>query len=505
MAACHGWQSLSIWHRPPKFSDLMSIVRNFAFSAVLTAANFVFPFIVYPYVSRVLGVDNIGACNFVDSIINYASLISMMGVTIVGTRNIAKARGNKARLDSTFSALVFINLIFTIIATIALVVATYTVEALVPYRSMLLIGIIKLWGTFFLIEWLYKGLEDFKYITIRSIIVKALFAVSVFVFVRQSESYVLYFLLMCLMEVGNAVFNCVRARKFVHFRFDMHSVVELIGPFLILGVYLALNSMYTTFNVIYLGYVHGDTEVGYYTTAHKIFKILLAIYTAYSTVVLPHASSLIEQGRHEEFKGLIHKSVDGLMLFSVPVVVFTMIFASGIVEVISGPGYEGAVVPMMIVMPLVFIIGYEQILVVQILTPLVTDSVILFNSCIGATVGIVGNILLVGRFAAVGSAIVWLMAELAVLIVAQIFVCHFTKINFPWGSMIKNTSAYLPYIALAVCLCIFSPLSAAWNMWIGLGALIPYFFILQQFVLKNPIFGYSLGIVKSTFSKFANR
>lgn len=476
----------------------MSIVRNFAFSAVLTAANFVFPFIVYPYVSRVLGVDNIGACNYVDSIVNYASLISMMGVVIVGTRNIAKARGDKSRLDATFTALVFINLIFTTIATVALVVATYTIQSLAPYRQMLLIGIIKLWGTFFLIEWLYKGLEDFKYITIRSIIVKAAFAVSVFALVKEQSDYVLYFLLMCLMEVGNAVFNCVRARKLVKFEFDMHSVVELIGPFLILGVYIALNSMYTTFNVIYLGYVYGDTEVGYYTTAHKIFKILLAIYTAYSTVVLPHASSLIEQGRHEEFKGLIKKSVDGLMLFSLPVVAFAVIYSAGIVEVISGPGYEGAIVPMMIVMPLVFVIGYEQILVVQILTPLVTDSVILFNSCIGASVGIVGNILLVGRYAAVGSALVWLLAEVAVLIVAQIFVYHFTKIGFPWGSMAKNALAYLPYCALAVAISLLSPLSAACNMWIGLAILAPYFFAVQHFVLKNPIYGYSLGLVKST-------
>lgn len=483
----------------------MSITRNFAFSAVLTAANFVFPFIVYPYVSRVLGVSNIGACNFVDSIVNYASLISMMGVVIVGTRNIAKARGDKQRLDSTFTALIFINLIFTIIATVALVVATYSIEHLAPYRKMLLIGIIKLWGTFFLIEWLYKGLEDFKYITVRSIAVKAMFAISVFVFVRHAEDYVLYFFLMCLMEVGNAVFNCVRAPRLVSFKFDIHTVIRLIGPFLVLGFYMALNSMYTTFNVIYLGYTHSDAEVGYYTTAHKIFRILLAIYSAYTTVVLPHASSLIEQGRHDEFKELIRKSVEGLMLFSVPVVIFTMIFSPGIVEVISGPGYEGAIKPMMIVMPLVFIIGYEQILVTQILTPLASDSVILFNSCIGASVGILGNILLVGRLAATGSAIVWLLAEIAVLVVAQLFVRHFTKISFPWGILLKNTLAYVPYIALSIILVWLSPLGKTRNMWIGMAMLAPYFILAQHYALKNPIYAYSVSFIKSAYNKLTKR
>ena len=48
-----------------------SLKKNFFYSALLTVANYVFPLITYPYVSRVLGVTNIGMCNFVDNIINY--------------------------------------------------------------------------------------------------------------------------------------------------------------------------------------------------------------------------------------------------------------------------------------------------------------------------------------------------------------------------------------------------------------------------------------------------
>ena len=75
-----------------------SIKKNFLYSSILTTANYIFPFLTYPYVSRVLGVNNIGICNFVDSIVNYFILFSMMGIGIVGIREIAKAKNEKKRL-----------------------------------------------------------------------------------------------------------------------------------------------------------------------------------------------------------------------------------------------------------------------------------------------------------------------------------------------------------------------------------------------------------------------
>ena len=47
------------------------VKRNFVYNGILTLSNYIFPLIVYPYVSRVLGVSNIGICNFVDSIVHW--------------------------------------------------------------------------------------------------------------------------------------------------------------------------------------------------------------------------------------------------------------------------------------------------------------------------------------------------------------------------------------------------------------------------------------------------
>ena len=88
---------------------MANLKKNFFFSALLTLANYIFPLITYPYVSRVLGVTNIGICNFVDSIINYFLVFSTMGISVLGVREIAAAREDRKERSRVFSNLLFLN------------------------------------------------------------------------------------------------------------------------------------------------------------------------------------------------------------------------------------------------------------------------------------------------------------------------------------------------------------------------------------------------------------
>ena len=75
---------------------MSSVKKNFVYSSILTVSNYIFPLLTYPYVSRVLGVTNIGICNYVDSIINYFILFSMMGISVTGIREIAAHKNNQS-------------------------------------------------------------------------------------------------------------------------------------------------------------------------------------------------------------------------------------------------------------------------------------------------------------------------------------------------------------------------------------------------------------------------
>lgn len=445
---------------------MASVKRNFLYSSILTSANYVFPLIVYPYVSRVLGVTNIGLCNFVDSIINYFILFSMLGITTIGIREIASNQGDKEKQSRVFSSLLTLNFITTVISITVLIIATCLVDKLRENWDLMIVGGLKLFFNLFLIEWFYKGIENFKYITIRSIIVRTIYVITVFIFVKSREDVLFYYAATCLTIALNSLFNILYSRKFVCFSIKGLTFRPFIASFFILGLYSLLTSMYTTFNVAFLGFTCDDDQVGYYATATKLYTILLSIYTAFTGVMMPRMSNLIATGQIDEFRRKLTMSLDILIRFSIPIIIFVMVCAPDLIWLLSGAGYEGAILPMRIIIPLILIIGYEQVLVMQTLMPCHADKVIFINSCVGAAVGVVMNIALVGKLGAVGSSIVWVLAECVILILSQIAVKKEIGLKFQALKILKTVVLFIPlfificvvnhylrspFIALSVC------------------------------------------------------
>lgn len=477
----------------------MGIKKNILYTSILTTSNYIFPLVVYPYVARVLGVTNIGLCNFIDSVINYFILFSMMGIAITGNRRIATARARNENLDSPFSSLFALNAVTTTIALGALIAAVFIVPTLYENRELMWFGIIKLLGNFMLIEWFYKGIEDFRYITQRTIIVKCLYVASIFIFVREAEDYPIYYLLTVSMVGVNALINLWHSRKFARLRLKLIKLKEVAKPFFLLGVYMLVTSFCTTFNVVFLGFTTNDTQVGYYTTAIKLYSILLAFFTGVTSVMLPRMSNLLAQGKHEEFKSLLSKTRSILFDFSIPFIVLAVIFAPQIIMLLSGPGYEGAILPMRIVMPMILIIGYEQILVIQALMPLHKDKLIMRNACVGAFVSIMLNIILVKYLMSVGSAITWFVSESVILILSQILLNKFINLGFPFEKFTKTVIWNIPLAAILIFIYNFAFSEIYWVYLILSGIItMVYTFIVQILVFKN-------SFLIETIGKFRNK
>ena len=427
---------------------MASIKKNFIYSGILTSANYIFPLFVYPYISRVLGVTRIGACNFVDSIIQYFVILSMFGITSIGVREIAKAKHDKIKLNKVYNNIFWTNALFTIISSALLIVVIFSVQNLFEYRRLLCIGILKVVSNFFLIDWLFRGLEEFKYITIRTLLVKCLYVIVIFLFIKEESDYTTYYLLTALMITVNSVLNHSYSRKFVHITFRNIKYTTYIYPIIIMGVYSVMTSMYTTFNTAYLGFVAGDKEVGYYTTAHTLYGALLALFGAFTNVMLPRMSSLVSEGNLERFKYLLGKSSNILFSYSIPFVLLFIIYAPEIINIYAGKGFEGAILPMQLSMPLMIIIGYEQIIITQGLLPLDKNKSVLVNAIVGAFVGVVLSFLVVGKLKSVGSTIVWTVSELCVLLSASLFIKKYIGYKFPFAILLKELISYIPLVPI---------------------------------------------------------
>ena len=281
----------------------MGLKKNVIYSGFLTTSLYIFQFITYPYVARVLGVTNIGICNYVQSIVNYFNLFAMLGISILGVREIAKSKDDPKTLNETFSKLFILNACFTFSVLLIYLILINCISQLSEYKQLLYIGASQILFNLFAVEWLFRGLEDFKYITIRTMVVRSLYVVCVFLFVHNSSDYYLYFLIYSGMVVANAVINWNYGRKFVKLSLQSISgIKKYIKPFIYLGSQLVLISVYTTFNTVYLGATCGDVQVGYYTTATKIENIILALYSSFTMVMMPRISAMMESNNLDAVK-----------------------------------------------------------------------------------------------------------------------------------------------------------------------------------------------------------
>lgn len=428
-----------------------SIKKNFAYKSALTLSTYVMSFITFPYVSRVLGVERLGLVNFVDNTVNYFLLFATLGVGLLGVREIAGAKNDVERQSKIFSNILGMNLLFTIFTLAVYVAAIFLVPRFHQSSEWFFIGTAKILFTAFLVEWFFTGIENFKYITIRSLLVKLLYVLAVFLFVKTSDDYKLYFILTVGVVVVNATINMVYVRKFVSISFADLFMGKYIKQNMVLGIYTIMSSMYITFNVMFLGLVSNDTEVGYYTTAFKLYSVILGFFTAFTNVMLPRMSFLLANGEKERFNEMIAKSFSAMSTFIIPLVLCSIIMAPQIIYVLSGPGYEGAILPMRIIMPAAIFVGIAQVLAVQVIMPMKHDKVLLVASAIGAATSLAINFSLVGELQSIGTAIVLICSEMFVTVIYVIFIKRNKIVKIPFGILPMNILYSLP----SVFICIF--------------------------------------------------
>ena len=409
-----------------------------------------------------------------------------MGMNTIGIREIAKCKNDQQKLDNVFSQLFSLNTLTTITAIIILIIATNIVPKFAPYKDLLYIGVGKLFFNYMLINWFFQGLENFKYIAARTIFVKILFVISVFLFVKTETDVKLYYFLVALTWAGNGIINFIYAKKYVSFNFTLKINKAIIGSFFILGVYWFMNSMYTTLNVAFLGFATNDIEVGYYTTANKLLTVIMTMFTALTSVMVPRVSVALKSNDNSEAKALIRKAINALMLFAIPLIFFVFPFSQELIYLMSGKGYEGATTPLQIMTPLFFLVGYDQIIVLQTLLPMGKDKDILRNSILAASVGIISNIFLTLNFGKNGSAIVLILAELSVLLSSQFCVTKYLGLKIPFKLIIKHIIGFSPIIIICYVIKYFIN-SYVISLIVSASIICCYIFLAGRFILKNSI------------------
>lgn len=395
-----------------------SIGQNFLFNAILNASKFLFPLITYPYVARVLLPEGTGKVSFATSLIYYFIMFAELGIPKYGIRKCAMVREDKEELTRTVHELLMIQSITTAISYIALFGCIFMIPKLAQEKLLYFIISVGLLFHLIGVEWLYKALEEYRYISIRSMAFKVISVIAMFLFVKERNDYIVYGAITIIASSASYIFNFIRARKIISFRpVGNYNLRQHIKPVLVFFAMACAVSIYSHIDTLMLGFLNGDVEVGYYNAAVKVKTILVSVLTSLSLVLLPRASYYLTKGKVEEFENISRKSMSFSALLSAPLVVFFITYAQEAVNFLAGTSYQPAVLPMQMIMPSLFMIAMSYPLGIQILVPLGKEQVVLYSEIAGAVVNVIVNILLIPRVGAAGAAVSNVCAEFTVLAV----------------------------------------------------------------------------------------
>ena len=161
---------------------MYSIKKNFLYNTLLSVTQVLFPLITFSYVARVISPIGIGTVSFVESICRYAILIAALGIPLYGVREVAKLKGDKVRLSKLCSELLTIHFVVTLLISFIYLVTIFSISKLNHNLNYYLLGLLMVFSNIFIMEWYFQGIGDFKFITIRTLIVRLLTTISVFFF-----------------------------------------------------------------------------------------------------------------------------------------------------------------------------------------------------------------------------------------------------------------------------------------------------------------------------------
>lgn len=409
-------------------NKIHSVKYNFIMNFALTASQFLFPLITFPYVSRVLQAAGNGKIEFVASVANYFVMVASLGIPTYGIRACAQVRDDKDELSKTVHEIFFINFIMTLLVLLSYFSCLLFVPKFQTEKILFYINAVNIVLNMFGMNWLYQALEQYDYITFRSLAFKVISIALMFLLVHQQEDYVIYAAITVFAAAGSNVLNFIRARHFVTFkRYGNYEIRKHLKPIFILFAQSLAVSIYTNLDMVMVGFIKTDTDVGYYQAAVKVKSVLLSLVTSLGNVLLPRMSYYAKNKMKNEFHQTMLKALNFTAMLSLPLGIYFSLFARESMMLLAGKGYMGAISAMQIITIAVIPIGITGVLGIQVLTAIEKEKYVLYSVIVGAIVDFILNLAFIPPYGAAGAAAATTIAEFVVLVVQLFFTENLLK------------------------------------------------------------------------------
>ena len=404
--------------------------KNLVLNIVYNILAIIVPFLTAPYLGRILGAEQIGIYTYCYTIASYFVMFGLLGVNTYGTRTIAKIRESKEKRSIYFWEIYFMQL-FTAIASICI----YLIYSLIfsnNNKILMLIMLLYVLSAMFDVSWYCQGTEKFTQIVIRNTIIKAIILLSTFIFIKDGNDLIKYFILMALSYLVGPLALWPTILKDVNFIFpNLENIRKHLKANCVLFIPAISASVYQIMDKIMIGAISSKEQLAYYEYADKIINIPNVIFGAIGAVMLSRMSFVVNNNQNK-VKAMIGYSMDLSFIIASGFIFGVMGISDELVSIYYGKSFLPTSIILAYLSIVVLFYGWNNTLRMQYIIPQNLDMIYIKATFIGAVINFTINSILIPRFESVGATIGTVIAQISICIV--------------YGRYIKNELPLKKYI-----------------------------------------------------------
>lgn len=376
--------------------------------------NYVLPIITIPIIVRIIGPANFGTINYISSIVTYFVLFIGFSFELSASRIIAMNQDDSAKVNAIFSKVFFAKVGLFFISTIIFAGLLMSSKDLQKDLTVSIYTYLICLGSIFDCNYLYTAKQDLKQTAFFNLITKVILNLSLLYFIREKDDYILQPLLMSLAQIivgGTSFFWAIKKYHIKIIFNGIYPIWIMLWADKTLFFHSFAHTLYTTINIVMLGYFEGVTEVGYYTAGWKLIILIQALLISpLGLVLFPIIGQAFGNSKEEGLK-IIQKMLPIVLIASFLIALSILIFGGLTVRIFYGEKFIESIhiFRLLSFMPMMLILN--MLLGIQAMVNLKMDNKLFTITLFAALVNIVLNLVFIKSIGSSGAAISWFLTE----------------------------------------------------------------------------------------------
>ncbi|WP_315070857.1 oligosaccharide flippase family protein [uncultured Clostridium sp.] len=295
-----------------------SISKNALFNAILNMCNLILPIIVAPWVTRAFSISQNDYIIQGETFNTILLAFGSFGVYRYGLREISKVRDNPKKLSQTFTSLFFITTFTSIVVFIIYLIFLFKLYKDNPaYYTCAILGFNIVFNLFY-VEWVNEAMEDYKFITVKTMIVKIVYSILVILVIRNNNDYLFYIYLGAVINIVNNLLSYFYVKRKIKFDFSNFKLKRYLKPMLLGTILSNTGLLYTYSDRALIIKYSSEGDLSCYGIAQKAMIIINALMLTIIQVTTPRLSNNLGSGSKDNYNRLLNRIIKIYFLFLFP-------------------------------------------------------------------------------------------------------------------------------------------------------------------------------------------